>query len=494
MSVLEVRDLVVQFPAVRALDQVSVAFEQGEIHGIIGENGAGKSTMMRVIAGLQRPTSGQLLLDGQPVHFRTSRDAMESGVAMIHQELNLVNDLSAGANIFLGSEPRKGLNIDDALIQQQSAELLKRVGAKFGPSKRVGDLSLAEKQLVEIAKALRQNARVLIMDEPTAVLSEEETATLFNLVGELKAAGVCVLYISHRLVELDILCDRITVLRDGAFVCTVLKGELSQSELASRMVGREFSQVFPTKHVSNETTPILHVQNLGDGKRVHSASFTVAPGEILGLAGLIGAGRTEVGEMIAGLRRVKHGTLTWKGQSVTPNSPRSMNRLGIAYVSEDRKDAGLHLQLDAIQNVTMANLSAFGSLWMDKNSQETTTSQWIKDLDIRVGDPEAAVLFLSGGNQQKVSVAKWLETKPQLLILDEPTRGVDIGAKSELYQLIQKLALDGLACIVISSELPELLGLCHRILVLREGTIVGEMNGDAATEEAIMQLAAGATA
>lgn len=486
MPRLEVRDIVVQFPAVLALDGVSLSFEEGEVHGIIGENGAGKSTLMRVLAGLQEPTSGSIHSNDSAKHFRSVGEALKEGIAMIHQELNLVDGLTVAENVFLGKEPHRLGLLNRSEMNAKTAEYLKRVGASFGPEIEVGLLSIAGKQLVEIAKALSYEASVLIMDEPTAVLSETETHNLFALIGDLKAKGVIVIYISHRLAEVEAVCDTISVLRDGKLIKTVRKHEASQSELASLMVGRPLGDMFPPKTPFADAEPVLSVRNLGDGARVFGVDLDLRPGEILGLAGLIGSGRTEIAEMLVGLRK--------SSQQGVAKSPGDAARKGIAYVSEDRKDSGLILSMDVVQNVTLPNLSAYARPILLKGEEEKAAKSWVQKLDIRAGDLHAPVLYLSGGNQQKVSIAKWLELGPKVLILDEPTRGVDIGAKRELYQLIHDLAEKGMACLVISSELPELIGLCHRILVMRQGRIVGEVSGEGVTEEGIMMLAAGVQA
>lgn len=492
MPQLEVRDIAMQFPAVRALDGVSLLFQSGEVHGVIGENGAGKSTLMKILSGLQQPTSGTVVLDGSPTVLNGVRDALDRGIAMIHQELNLVDELTVAENVFLGREITKGGLLDRATMITKTKSYLEQVHAPFSPTTKVGDLSIAGKQLVEIAKALGSNAQILIMDEPTAVLSDPEADALFELIAKLKANGVTVLYISHRLPEVCAICDRISVLRDGKWVATLEEKTAKPADLANLMVGRELSDFYPAKLPAPTSDPILEVKNARVSDYVKDASFSVRPGEILGLSGLVGAGRTELAEAIIGVRSFS-GQVLVNGKSVSIRSPREAKRIGIAYVSEDRKHLGLILSQSTVNNTTLANLSAFGTV-VNRKAERATTAKWKQDLDIRVGDVEAPVLFLSGGNQQKVSLAKWLETKPKVLILDEPTRGVDVGAKREIYNLIQKLAGEGLACVVISSELPEIIGLCHRTIVMREGRTVGEVPGENLTEEAIMQLAAGVAA
>jgi ribose transport system ATP-binding protein len=472
------------------LDGVSVSFEPGEVHGLVGENGAGKSTLMRVLSGLQEPTSGEVLLEGRAVRLHGVRHALSLGIAMIHQELDVIDDLTVAENVFLGSEPRRFFVVDRATVRERTQALLDRVGATFSPSLAVAELSVAGKQLVEIAKALSHDARVLIMDEPTAVLTERETEALFRLIGELREQGVTVIYISHRLAEVERLCDRVTVLRDGRLVCTVGRGELSVAEMADRMVGRSLGDMFPPKERTTSSSPALGVSRVAVEGWVSDASLEVRPGEVVGLAGLVGSGRTELCEALVGLRPFS-GTVSLDGEPVQFRSPAQAMRHGVAYVSEDRKDAGLVLAMDCHENASLPSLRAISRLVVDRKAERALFEKWRQRLDIRVGDPQAPVLFLSGGNQQKVAIAKWLETTPRVLILDEPTRGVDVGAKRELYGLIHRLAADGMACLVVSSELPEIVGLCERVYVMREGRTVGLIQGEEVTEERIMALAAG---
>ncbi|MBX7135463.1 MAG: sugar ABC transporter ATP-binding protein [Fimbriimonadaceae bacterium] len=522
MARLDVSNIVMEFPAVRALDGVSLAFEAGEVHGLVGENGAGKSTLMKILSGLQRPTSGEVSMDGAAVHLHGVRDALERGIGMIHQELNLVDDLTVAENVFLGREPTRAGLLDRAAMNEETNRLLAEVRAPFDAATMVGDLSIAGKQLVEIAKALALNASILIMDEPTAVLSEPESEALFDLIRKLKAKGVTVIYISHRLAEVLEICDRVSVLRDGQLVTTLKAEELPDiATLASLMVGRPLSDMYPEKSPLPDELPggsalgpprpdewrgegaggegpppeavLLEVRSLCL-KPDHPISFQLQAGEILGLAGLVGAGRTELAEALIGVRRIESGEVLIAGQPVRIKSPRDAKRHGIAYVSEDRKGLGLILSLSVIDNTTLANLDSYCHPILDRRAEESSTENWKRELDVRAGDLHAEVLYLSGGNQQKISIAKWLETKPKILVLDEPTRGVDVGAKREMYLLIQKLASEGLGCLVISSELPEIIGLCHRAIVLREGRQMGEVSGATMTEEAIMHLAAGVEA
>ena len=492
MGLLEVREIGKSYPGVRALDQVSLSFRPGEIHGIIGENGAGKSTLMKILSGVEQPSDGQILLDGKPIVFRDTQAAISAGITMIHQELNLVDDLSVAENIFLGREPRSIAGLDKAHMYSRSKELLAKVGCDVHPRTMVRDLSVARKQLVEIAKALSYNAQYVIMDEPTAVLSEKETTALFRLISELKAQGKAVILISHILSELLENCDQISVLRDGKHVATIAAAESNQQSLAHMMVGRELGELYPPARDSARAgETVLDVENVVVPGYVNGVSFTVKSAEIVGFAGLIGSGRTELCEAIAGFRSRSAGTVTINGRRLAPSNPAASQKAGIAYVSEDRKSLGLHLQLAIARNVTMAHLSKLGSLHVNRKLESETAEQWRERLGMKIASVSDPVSSLSGGNQQKVSLAKWLECEPSLILLDEPTRGVDIGSKAEIYRLIHRLAEDGKAIVMVSSEMPELIGVCDRILVMREGLIVGELEGKSINEENIMELAAG---
>ncbi|HSI72695.1 MAG TPA: sugar ABC transporter ATP-binding protein [Fimbriimonas sp.] len=493
---LEVKGLVKEFPSVRALDGVDLELRAGEVHGIVGENGAGKSTLMKILAGLYQPSSGEVLLQDKPVRFRGTGEAIGAGIAMIHQELNLVDELSAAENIFLGREPRKGPVLDRDRMNREAKAFLDEVHAPFAPNVKVGSLSIAGKQLVEIAKALSYNARILIMDEPTAVLSERETSALFELIRKLKSNGVSILYISHLLPELIAITDRITVLRDGRLITTLATKDANEAMLANLMVGRELEDYYPPKRNASGAGAIasgeyaLAVKNLSVPGVVHDLSFAIRPGEILGLAGLVGSGRTEAAEAICGLRHRSGGTIERNGNPIKVSSVHDAMRNEIAYVSEDRKQLGLITSMSTANNVTLANLRSYARPIINGGQERRAVAHWTEQLGIKAGNPNEPIYYLSGGNQQKVSVSKWLDTKPKVLILDEPTRGVDVGAKREIYNLIANLAEDGLACLVISSEMPELIGLCHRILVLREGRLMGELIGEDMTEQKIMALAA----
>lgn len=490
---LEVRAIAKRYPAVQALDGVSLAFEPGKCHAVIGENGAGKSTLMKILAGIEHPSAGEVLLDGKPVAFRNVREASAHGIAMIHQELNLVDELTAAENIFLGREPTKGIAVDRRKMAQEAKQWLDAVRAPFGPEAKTGGLSVAGKQLIEIAKAVSQQARYLILDEPTAVLSERETEALFALLERLRAEGVGLIYISHLLDEVLRLSDTISVLRDGKHVATLSPEGATPADLAKLMVGRDLGEVFPPKAEIPQAEPALIVEDLSVPRWVKDAAFSVRPGEIVGLAGLVGSGRTELCEAVVGLRPCS-GTVTVAGNKLIKRDPATMMNAGLAYLTEDRKDAGLHLTMSCTSNSTLANLRAYGRWVPNRAEEQKAATKWIERLGTRIGACEDAVSSLSGGNQQKVALAKWLDARPKILLLDEPTRGVDVGAKREIYQLIHELAAEGLACVLVSSEMPEIVGLCHRVLVMREGKIVGELVGDDVTEHNIMLLAAGVEA
>jgi len=478
---LTVENVTMDYPGVRALADVTVAYHTGEVHALIGENGAGKSTMLKIMSGIQMPTTGRTLIDGAAVALTSVKVAEEHGIAMVHQELNLIDTLTVAENICLGSEPSRFGLLNRSEMTRTALDALSKLGANLRPDTVVGDLPLASKQMVEIAKAVAQKAKILILDEPTAVLAEKETEALIKLIDNLKAEGVGVIYVSHRLEEVCRIADRVTVLRDGKFVANLERGDpqITPHGLANLMVGRELEDLFPPKLTEHKGEVLLELDNVTFEGFQHPISLKVHAGEIVGLGGLIGAGRTEIAEGIIRKRRKLSGTMTAKDP---------------AYVSEDRKGTGLHLSLELKDNTSMANLKRYGKLTVNDKRQIEEANQWIEKLGIRTPGARVFVQSLSGGNQQKVSLAKWLDCKPRLLILDEPTRGVDIGAKSEIYQLIHNLARDGMGCLVISSEMNELIGLCDRVIVLRERKLMGELKGEEVTESNVMMLAAGVQA
>ncbi len=494
-AIVEVIGLRKEFPGVVALRDVSLSFDRGEVHGLVGENGAGKSTLMKILAGVYRPTAGVLRLPGGRLHWRNVADAQHGGIAMIHQELNLVDELSVAENIFLGREDAVAGFVRMGKLRGEAGKLLRQLNAHVNPADRVRDLSVAEKQLVEIAKAVSCRASVLIMDEPTAVLTARETEGLFGLIGTLKASGVTILYISHILPEVLRICDRVTVMRDGQVAKTLANEEVrgaSERQLASLMVGRPMADHFPAR-AEVKGAVALQVRDVTVRGRVRGVSLEVKAGEIFGLAGLVGAGRTELGEAIAGLRRRDAGRIVLDGKVLSIGRPADAVNAGIAYLSEDRKGRGLTLPMSTVENVVMVSLRRYSAGLLRMRKQAKVAAGYVQQLRIKVADIDDPVANLSGGNQQKVALAKWLETRPKVLILDEPTRGVDIGAKEEIYRLIKGLAEGGMACVMISSELNELLGMCHRIGVMREGRLMGIVPGAEATEEQLVHMASGVT-
>ena len=480
---LKIRGLTKSFGATTALADFDLDLNAGEVVGLVGENGAGKSTLLKVLSGVHAPSSGEISFNDSPAQFRTPRAALDAGIAMVHQELNLIPTLSAEDNIFLGRELIRNGAIDRRATRNLSTTLLQSVGAKFSSDTLCEDLSIAEQQLVEIAKAISVEAKLIIFDEPTAVLSEVESAQLFEIIRELKRKQVCVVYVSHRLPEVLDLCDRIVVLRDGVKVAEPAPVSLDEGALANLMVGRPLKDIFPQKQFS-EKGAALSVRGISCPPLVVDGNFTVRHGEILGIAGLIGAGRTELCEAAVGLKRALSGELSVDNFELKISNYRDAIENHLAYVSEDRKGKGLVTSMSVEDNLVLAALDR-----IDANAD--LAQKWIGKLGIKVSDPTLPITSLSGGNQQKVSIAKWLATDPAVLILDEPTRGVDVGAKVEIYRIIADQAAAGMACIVISSEISELIGLCHRIVVMRSGRMMGEVSGVEMTESNIIRLASG---
>ncbi|WOB06116.1 sugar ABC transporter ATP-binding protein [Piscinibacter gummiphilus] len=478
------------FGPVRVLHGVSFELQPGRVYGLLGENGAGKSTLMKILSGYEAASGGELFIDGKPCRFAGSRDAESAGVVLIHQEFNLADDLTIAQNIFLGRELRRGLWLDDAAMREASRRVLEQVGLQVDPGRRVGDLIVAEKQLVEIAKALARQARLLVMDEPTATLTPSETQSLFALIAQLKASGVTILYISHKLDEVERITDEVLVMRDGRLVAREPTAGLSRQRMANLMVGRELSDMFPERRAAPQGEPLLRVQGLSVPGWAQGVSFEVRPGEILGFAGLVGAGRTELFEGLLGLRPVSAGEVEIEGRAVRFRNPREALQHGVAYLSEDRKGKGLHVAFPLYQNLTLMNLASHAKPLLDSASEQAALKKAIADFGIR-GNPQSRASALSGGNQQKLAIAKVLQPDPRVVVLDEPTRGVDVGAKREIYFLIQKLADEGRAVVVISSELMELIGLCHRVAVMRAGHLQATLAADHLTEEELIAHATG---
>lgn len=484
--------IVKRFGPVQVLHGVSFALEPGRVYGLLGENGAGKSTLMKILAGYEQPSEGRVLVDGEPVAFSGSRDAEARGIVLIHQEFNLAEDLTIAGNIFLGHERRKGWFLDERAMHREAKAALAEVGLARDPDEPVRRLIVAEKQLVEIAKALSRKARLLIMDEPTATLTPAEVARLFGLIERMKAQGVTIVYISHKLDEVERITDEVVVMRDGRLVGRASTASLTRHDMATMMVGREIADLFPDKvEADAETAPALQVEDFTVPGWAKDISFAVRPGEILGFAGLVGAGRTELFEGIMGLRPGR-GTIRLDGKPVALRSPRDAARDGLTYLSEDRKGKGLHVAFPLRPNLTLMALERYAKPWLDQGAEREALKGAVAEFGIRTGSLEARAASLSGGNQQKLALAKVLHPAPKALVLDEPTRGVDVGAKREIYFLIQKLAAQGLAVVIISSELIELIGLAHRVAIMREGRLVTTVSADEMTEETMIAYATGA--
>jgi len=490
---LEVRQVTRQFPGVKALQAVDLTLAPGEVLALIGENGAGKSTLMKILAGVQEPDAGELRVDGRPVRIDSVQTAQSLGIALIHQELNLSDNLDVGANIFLGREPlRRGL-IDKARIREEAAGFLRRVGLNVSPDTLVSRLPIGQQQLVEIARALSIDARVLIMDEPTSSLSQHETETLFTVVKELRSRGVSVIYISHRLGEVKELADRVTVLRDGANVGEIARQDITHDRMVRMMVGRDIAQFYARiPHTPGDV--VLQVDKvITPAHPLHRLSFSVRAGEIVGMAGLVGAGRTELLRVLFGVDRALAGTVRVVGKTLSLRGPIDAINAGMALVPEDRKQQGLVLEMAVRQNIGLAGLKRYRRRFgfLNQQREAADTASMIDRLRIRTPNERQVVQYLSGGNQQKVVLGRWISLGPKVLLLDEPTRGIDVGAKQEIYRLMEELAAAGMAILFVSSEMEEILGMSDRTLVMHEGRITGELPRGQLSEEAIMRLATG---
>jgi ABC-type sugar transport system ATPase subunit len=504
MPLLEMLQITKEFPGVKALDGVTFDLRAGECHALVGENGAGKSTLMKVLAGVypHGAYSGEILVDDAEISFQTIRDAEDAGIAIIFQELSLVKELTVAENIFLGREPAVLGVIRRGEVYKRSAELLRELELPLNPQTKIGTLGIGQQQLVEIAKALSHNAKILVLDEPTAALTESEVEILFRILSGLRSRGVGMVYISHKLDEVFSISDRVTVLRDGRTVGTDTAENLDRDKVIAMMVGREVGDIFPkTKHTMGEVA--LEVKGvtafdpeIPTKKLVDDVSFQVRKGEVLGIAGLMGAGRSELLATIFGAWNGKSaGEVIVDGKRVNIRSPADAIACGIGFVTEDRKRFGLILDQTIEDNATLASLNKISGGWITHRSRErAATTKIMHSLRVKAGSPMAIAGTLSGGNQQKVVLGKWLLTEPKVLFLDEPTRGIDVGAKQEIYAQINELAKSGLAVVMVSSELPEVLGLSDRVIVLHEGKFAGEFSRSEATSERIMAAATGSNA
>ncbi|MDX0697713.1 ATP-binding cassette domain-containing protein [Sinorhizobium medicae] len=493
-TVLDIRNVSKHFGAVKALTAVNFRLERGEVHALCGENGAGKSTLMNVIAGVLQPSEGEILVEGAPVRIASPAVAQSLGIGLVHQEIALCPDATIAENMFMAATNRRRSVLMNYRKLERDAQILMNRLAPIDVRQKVGDLSISSQQLVEIAKALTLDCRVLIFDEPTAALTETEAQVLFGIIRDLKARGISIIYISHRMAEVFSLCDRVTVFRDGRYVATETVADITPDDVVRLMVGREIDQLYPEKHGQSGCVgePILSVRKLGDGARFRDVSFELRHGEILGVGGLIGSGRTEIAEGICALRAATQGEIRLHDKALRLRRYSDAAKAGVVYLSEDRKGSGIFLEMSIAQNIAALDLKALTSFGLLNFRKERSLAEELaRRLGVRMGGVDMPVSSLSGGNQQKVSIAKQLAVNPKVILLDEPTRGIDVGAKSEIHRLLRDLARAGIGILVISSELPELIGLCDRVLVVREGGIAGEVSGDEMTEEAIMRLASG---
>jgi len=492
-TLLRMEGIYKSFPGVQALSDCKFELCSGEVHALVGENGAGKSTMMKILGGIYDKDSGHIYLDGKEVNITSPHMAQELGISIIHQELNLMPHLTVAQNIFIGREPRSKFPfaLDDKLANQQTERILNMLNLQLSPTMKVADLTVAKQQMVEIAKALSFNAKILVMDEPTAALTETEIEELFHIIKQLREKGVGVVHISHRLEELKQISDRVTVMRDGKYIDTLQTNEATIDKIISLMVGRVIFETAPELPEVPSKEVVLEVRNLNRGKVLRDINFSLMKGEILGFAGLMGAGRTEVARAIFGADEYDSGEIYIKGKRVHIKSPGDAVTCGVGYLSEDRKRYGLALGMDVKENIVLSAMKKFLNRfgWMDFKKASARGQEMIKALNIKTPSLEQKVKFLSGGNQQKVVIGKWLTANTDILIFDEPTRGIDVGAKSEIYKLLNDLAHQGKAIIMISSELPEILRMSHRVVVMCEGRVTGILNAGEASQENIMKYA-----
>ncbi|WP_423060868.1 sugar ABC transporter ATP-binding protein [Citrobacter portucalensis] len=490
---LQMSHITKRFPGVLALSNVDFALRKGEVHALLGENGAGKSTLMKILSGVYQPDEGDIIFEGQPVSFANPLSAQSAGITIIHQEFNLFPELTVEENIFIGREFCKNnrWRLDEKQQRQAAIDILQKLNLNIPPETLVADLTVAQQQMVEIAKAISVNAKILIMDEPTAALTETEIDSLFQVTRLLKEQGTGIVYISHRLEELALIADRATVMRDGQFIATVDYDAVKISDLIAMMVGRDLGNIYPRRGPLAQRKPVLEVSGLTRNGVLNNIDFTLYQGEILGFAGLMGAGRTELARAIFGADPIDGGTLKLNGKvTVIKDIPDAIKQ-GISYLTEDRKKEGLALGLSVERNIMLGNYPEYSDRYgnVDSKRCQKTSEEQVKALRIKTPHLEQAALNLSGGNQQKIIIARWVCKDTDILIFDEPTRGIDVGAKLEIYELMNRLVAKGKSIIMISSELPEVLGMCDRILVMRNGRITGELASDDATQEKIMQYA-----
>jgi ribose transport system ATP-binding protein len=490
--ILEVRGIVKEFPGVRALGGVDLSVQGGEVHALVGENGAGKSTLIKILAGVYQKDSGEVLFEGEPIEIHSAHDSLNRGIKVVFQELALIKGLSVAENVFLESFPlRRNRTIDWKALATRTRVILDSIGLDLDPMEQVGRLTVSQQQMVEIARALSHEAKVVIMDEPTSALTPNEIRLLFDVIRKLKGMGIGILYVTHKLEEVFALCDRATVFRDGMRISTRAITETDQKEIVTDMVGREINTLFPRSHgTPRSSDTVLDVRGLSTAAKLKDVSLSVHAGEVVGVFGLLGAGRTELAKAIFGLDGVTAGAITVRGARLRPGSTTHSARAGLGLLTEDRKGEGLVLQMSVGQNMTLPSLREFSTAGYIRRGAENARAQsFVQQLSIKTPSLTHKVEYLSGGNQQKVLIARWLMKKLSVIILDEPTRGIDVGAKVEIHRLIDELAKGGLAVIVMTSEMPELLGVSDRILVMSNGRITGEFDQADATQEKILAAA-----
>ena len=488
--ILTMKDIDKTFPGVHALDHVNFEVRRGEVHALMGENGAGKSTLMKVLTGIYTKDSGTITYEGKEVSFHNTREAQDAGIVIVHQELNMVGHLTVAQNIYIGREFKKGIRIDDKKMNEEAAKLFERLHIHIDPAETMSSLTVGKQQMCEIAKAISRDAKVIIFDEPSAALTEAEIEELFKIIRDLREQQVGIVYISHRMDEIKVITDRVTVMRDGAYVGTLITKDCTKEDIINMMVGRViYEDPKACSAVAPDAPVVLKVEHLNAGRMVQDVSFELHKGEILGFSGLMGAGRTETARAIFGADPKESGDIYINGKKVEINSPQDAVRNGIGYLSEDRKQFGIVVQKTVAENSTMANLENFmRGLFIHKEKEAEVAQKYVDSLATKTPSVEQLVVNLSGGNQQKVVIAKWLVKDCGILIFDEPTRGIDVGAKNEIYKLMNRLAEEGKSIIMISSEMTEILRMSDRVLVMCEGKKTGELDIQEATQETIMTL------
>ena len=489
--ILTMKGIDKSFPGVHALDHVDLEVRKGEVHALMGENGAGKSTLMKVLTGIYKKDSGTITYEGKEVEFHNTREAQDAGVVIVHQELNMLGHLTVAQNIFIGREFKKGIRIDDKKMNEEAKKLFDRMHIDIDPKETMSRLTVGKQQMCEIAKAISHKAKVIIFDEPSAALTEAEIEELFKIIRDLREQGLGIVYISHRMDEIKVITDRVTVMRDGAYVGTLITKDSTKDDIINMMVGRVIYEDPKTKNMTPPGAPVvLKVEHLNAGKMVQDVSFELHKGEVLGFSGLMGAGRTETMRALFGADPIDSGDIYVNGKKVTIKSPQDAVKNGIGYLSEDRKRFGIVVQKTVAENTTMADLDEFSNgPFINKKKEKEVAEKFVKSLATKTPSVDQLVVNLSGGNQQKVVIAKWLTRNCDILIFDEPTRGIDVGAKNEIYKLMNQLAAEGKAIIMVSSEMTEILRMSDRIVVMCEGKKTGELDISEATQENIMNMA-----